>query len=110
MRADPKLSLRVISAVVFLPLLVLLFRAVKRSRVVTAGLAVLIVATAWANTLWLVAPAFRPDRFSLHWLDVVASLGLGGLWLALFFTLLSRRPLVAVGDPALAMREARHAA
>lgn len=93
-----------------LPLLVLLFRAAKRNRVVTAGLAVLIVFTAWANTLWLVAPAFHPDRFALHWLDVVASLGLGGLWLGLFLTLLSRRPLVAVGDPALVMREARHAA
>jgi len=93
-----------------LPLLVLVFRAAKRSRVVTAGLAVLLIFTAWANTLWLVAPAFRPDRLALHWLDVVVSLGLGGLWLALFFTLLSRRPLVAVGDPALVMREARHAA
>ena len=41
------------------------------------------------------------SQFFVHWLDLAAPLGIGGLWLWMFFTQLGRRPLLAVGDPYL---------
>jgi hypothetical protein len=84
-----------------LPLFVLLSRAAKRSTVVMAALGQFLVITGWLHTLWLVVPAFRPAAVALHALDVITPVALGGLWLALFFTLLDGRPLIAWQDPAL---------
>ena len=36
-----------------------------------------------------------------HWLDPLTLVAVGGLWLALFFRLLSRRPLMPLGEPSL---------
>jgi hypothetical protein len=93
-----------------LPLFVLLSRAAKRRPGVMASLAIWLVFTEWVNAVWLVLPAFAPERIAVHWLDATASLALGGLWMALFFTLLGQRPLVAWQDPALPMPEIQHAA
>jgi hypothetical protein len=37
----------------------------------------------------------------VHWLDLAAVLGIGGLWLWMFYTQLGRRPLLPAGDPYL---------
>jgi hypothetical protein len=37
----------------------------------------------------------------LHWLDLAAPLGIGGIWVWMFFTELAKRPLLAAGDPYL---------
>jgi hypothetical protein len=41
------------------------------------------------------------SHFFVHWLDLAAPLAIGGLWLAMFFMQLAKRPLFAVGDPYL---------
>jgi hypothetical protein len=92
-----------------LPLLVLLSRAAKRTSPVIVALGVLLLVTGWLDTAWLVLPAFRA-RVGVHWLDVVAPLALGALWLALYLWLLDARPLIARHDPALPRVEAEHAA
>ena len=48
---------------------------------------------------WLISPAFHHDGLHLHWLDVVAPVGIGGLWLATFYTQLKKRPLSPLPDP-----------
>ena len=50
---------------------------------------------------WLVIPAFHPKVLSIHWMDVVALVGLGGVWVAYFLAQLKGRSLVAIHDPAL---------
>jgi hypothetical protein len=47
------------------------------------------------------------SRFFAHWLDLAAPIGIGGIWLWMFFTQLGQRPMLAVGDPYL--REALEA-
>jgi hypothetical protein len=37
----------------------------------------------------------------LHWLDVAAPVGLGGIWIAAFFWQLKQRPLLPLHDPEL---------
>ena len=45
-------------------------------------------------TFWLVAPAFWPGQLRLHWLDIVAPIAVGGLWLAALLWQLQRRSLL----------------
>jgi hypothetical protein len=44
-------------------------------------------------------PAFTPANFSVHWMDVAAVLGVGGIWLAFFMRELNRLPLLPIHDP-----------
>ena len=50
---------------------------------------------------WLAAPNFDQGGFHLHWLDLAAPLGLGGIWLAAFLWQLKQRPLFPLHDPTL---------
>jgi hypothetical protein len=53
------------------------------------------------DVFWLVMPAFLPSHFHLHWLDIAAPIGLGGLWLAAFLWQLQRRSLLPWHEPGL---------
>ncbi|MFL6514586.1 MAG: hypothetical protein ACJ8M1_06130 [Chthoniobacterales bacterium] len=78
-----------------LPFALLLSREAKRSRYWLAGICLCIVAMSVVNNFWLVAPAFHPKGFFVHWLDVTELLGIGGFWFALFLRSLKSRPLIA---------------
>ena len=67
-----------------LPFLLLLSRTAKRRARVLAWIALLVLVMHWADLLWLIAPAFHPKAFYLHWLDVVALAAVGGLWIGAF--------------------------
>jgi hypothetical protein len=81
------------------PFVLLLSRAVKRSLWVLSLVAVGILAMQMVSLVWLVAPAFHPGALRLHWMDVAAPLGLGGIWLAFFLWRLQDRPLLPRHDP-----------
>ncbi|HEX9372426.1 MAG TPA: hypothetical protein VF897_15535 [Roseiflexaceae bacterium] len=82
-----------------LPFLLLLARRVKRTIPALAGLAGLIMLVHLIDLFWLVVPPFRQDGLSVHWLDLAAPIGIGGLWVAAFAWLLARRPLLPLHDP-----------
>lgn len=84
-----------------LPFLILLFRAAKRSARAMAALGGAMLAVHWVHVLWLVAPAFRTGGFALHWMDLSATLGIGGLWLAAVLWTLHTRPLLPQAAPGL---------
>jgi hypothetical protein len=44
--------------------------------------------------IWMVVPAFEPDRVHIHPLDLTAVCGVGGIWIAAFVWQLKRRPLL----------------
>ncbi len=77
-----------------LPFAVLLSARFKQrpDRLVT--MAALLLVADLVHLYWLVAPAFHPGHFSLHWLDLVMPLALGGLWLYGFLWCFRRRPLL----------------
>jgi hypothetical protein len=83
----------------FLPFVLLLMRGVKRRREALARVAVAVLALRLVDMFWLVAPAFHPEGFTIHWMDLAAPVGLGGLWLAAFFSNLKRAPLLPLHDP-----------
>jgi hypothetical protein len=84
-----------------LPFLLLLSRRLKRNPRQLAAVAIGLVVVRYLDVFWLVAPAFEPDRFALHLLDVTAVLGLGGVWLWTLVWLLDDKPLVPLRDPSL---------
>jgi hypothetical protein len=84
-----------------LPFLLLLSREVKRSAGTLALVALFVLFIRFVDLFWLVTPAFSPTALRVHWLDVVAPVGVGGVWLWVFVWQLQGRPVVAVNDPSL---------
>lgn len=96
------------------PWLLLLSRDRKRNphRLVLVAAWMLVVR--YADLYMMVSPEFaatgqnlhllegdHESRFFVHWLDLAAPIGIGGIWLWMFFTQLGRRPMLAFGDPYL---------
>jgi hypothetical protein len=60
------------------------------------------------DVFWLTKPAFGGARFRLHWMDLLAPIGIGGLWLATFLWQLGKRPLLPVNDPEFQQQALAH--
>jgi hypothetical protein len=82
-----------------LPFLLLLSRDIKRHPSRLRVVAGAVVVVSFVHQFWLIAPAFSPGEFRIHWLDLAAFVGVGGLWLGWFLHQLQTRPLVPVYDP-----------
>jgi len=83
-----------------LQFLFLLTRWLKRNPHKLVLVAVLILVMRYVDLLWIVAPNFSAS-FHLSWMDVVAPVGFGGIWLATFSWQLRSRPLMPINDPQL---------
>ena len=91
------------------PFMTLLSRAAKESAQKLAMLAVLIMAMRVVDVIWLIEPSYNREHFHLSWMDIVAPLGMGGLWLATFAWQLQKRSLVPINDPQLEQALEAHA-
>lgn len=83
----------------FVPFALLLSRKRKRSSRALVRVAALVLALRFVDMVWLIVPAFHPGELTLDWLDFVAPLGIGGLWLACFLWVLEGQPLLPLRDP-----------
>ncbi len=83
----------------FVPWFLLLSRRNKRDRRRLGYIALLVLAMRIVDTFWMITPAFYPDRFTVHWLDLIALAGIGGIWLATYARQLIAMPLLALNDP-----------
>lgn len=81
-----------------LPFFVLLSRAVKRRGWALGTLAAGILLIHVVELFWLVMPPLRA-ALAVHWLDLAALLGIGGIWLAGFTWRLGRHPLLPQTQP-----------
>jgi hypothetical protein len=81
-----------------LPFLLLLSRDLKRHPGLLTKLAVFVLVMRVVDLIWTIAPVFRTTS-TIHWLDFASVLGLGGIWLAVFFTNVGARALVPAHDP-----------
>ena len=82
-----------------LPFAILLSRDLKRNARHLSGIALLVVLMRFVDLYWLISPAFSPRVLSLHWLDPLTLLGVGGIWVATFVGQLRARPLLPLRDP-----------
>ena len=83
----------------FVPWFLLLSRRRKRNRRTLGYIALFVLAMRIVDTFWMITPAFFPNGFTIHWLDIAALAGIGGVWLALYVRQLTAMPLLALNDP-----------
>jgi len=81
------------------PFLFLLSRSFKRNAGKLAIVATLVLLMRLIDLFWTIAPSFLHEHFHVSLLDVIAPIGMGGLWLAMFAWELSKRPLIPINDP-----------
>ena len=81
-----------------IPFVLLLSRGFKRNPRRLVKLAVWLMLARYVDLYWYIAPAFHASIY-YHWLDLVLPVGMGGLWMALFFRNLKARSLLPAYDP-----------
>jgi hypothetical protein len=91
------------------PFLTLLSRAAKKSPQKLGMLALLILIMRVMDVIWLIEPTFNREHFHLSWMDIVAPIAMGGVWIATFAWQLQKRSLVPINDPQLEQALTAHA-
>jgi hypothetical protein len=87
------------------PFLMLLSRDIKRNRKYLMGIALLILGMRLVDMYFHIGPQpfvahyHEYNGFHPSWMDFVAPIGVGGLWLWYFFGELKKRPLLPPKDP-----------
>jgi hypothetical protein len=82
-----------------LPFSLLLLRENKRKPHRLAMVAGLVIFMRVVDLIWIVGAELDREKFYFHWMDLVAPIGLGGIWLAYFIRQLKERPLLPLQDP-----------
>jgi hypothetical protein len=85
-----------------LPFLLLLSRAVKRRTGALATVAGMLILLSLVDIYWLTMPGFEPSAPKVHWTDLAAVVGIGGIWLAAFLWQLKGKSLLPLHDPQFA--------
>ncbi len=84
------------------PFLLLLSWDIKRRAKTLGVLAAGLVLISLLDLFWLVAPAFDDQQRGgphFHWMDWLAPIGIGGLWVRSFIAQLRGKPLLPLHDP-----------
>jgi hypothetical protein len=82
-----------------LPFVVLLSRTIKRTAGTLCAVALGVALMHQIELFWFVAPSFHPQGFSIHWTLLLAPVGIGGIWLGVFLSVLKGRSLLPFRDP-----------
>lgn len=81
----------------FAPFFLLLMKGLKRKVPTLASIAALLLAMRIVDNLWLTAPSGplqQRQMSGVYWTDIVAWLGMGGIWLFVYLWMLARVPLL----------------
>jgi hypothetical protein len=81
-----------------LPFLLLLQRGVKRRLRTLSFVAGMLLVLSLVDVYWLVAPAYETSGPRVFPLDIFAVVGIGGVWIAAFFSQLKKWPLLPKHD------------
>jgi hypothetical protein len=84
------------------PFLLLLSRVTKRRVQILSSVAAGLLCMRLVDLYFIVVPALHPERISIHWLGVVAPIGIGGIWLSVFIGQLRGKALLPLHDPRFA--------
>jgi hypothetical protein len=90
-----------------LPFFLLLPRKANRNPRTLVTVALIIIVMRYIDLYWLVGPQVSHDEgqmnvaFHFSWMDIVAPIGVGGLWVWYFITQLKKLPLLPINEPQL---------
>jgi hypothetical protein len=82
-----------------LPFLMLLSRQTKRDPHKLVVIAGIVLIMRLVDVCWMIEPEFGHGSFHVNWMDFIAPIGIGGIWLATFLWQLEKRPLMPINDP-----------
>lgn len=83
------------------PFVLLLQRFIKKDARLLYRVAIYMIIVHFVDIFWVVEPAFRQREFAIYWTDIVAPIGIGGIWIWAFISNLKARPLLPLHDPRL---------
>lgn len=85
------------------PFILLLMRFVTRNPKLIYWVSIWIIAMRLLDVYWVVIPSFagRDKYLNIAWTDIVAAIGMGGIWIGVFMWHLKSRPLLPLHDPRL---------
>ena len=87
----------------FIPFFLLLMRPVKRRVQTLASVAGCILIAHIVDVWWTIAPSVDQGHFYFNWWAIVAFIGIGGIWFAVFLKNMEGRPVVPLNDPRFAV-------
>ncbi len=79
----------------------LITRMAKRSFKLLTFMTIWLLAMHWIDLLWLIFPNFNHHGFTLSWMDITLFLGIGGLFMTLFWKHFIAHAIVPINDPEL---------
>lgn len=83
------------------PFLILLSRIPKRSSKAMMIMGCWLLFFHWIDLFWVIGPNFMPGHFHFSWMDVTTFAGIGGFFVSLFWSRLTKVPVLPVKDPRL---------
>jgi hypothetical protein len=86
------------------PFLLLLSRFVTRRTLWLGAVAAIQIVMSVIDIFWLTVPAFERSGPQFHWMDWLAIVGIGGVWLWRFTASLKSRPLLPLHEPQMEAR------
>lgn len=81
-----------------IPFLLLLSKPIKRNPRFLAMVAGIILVMRVLDLIWLIEPIYHPHQIYIHWMDILAPIGIGGIWIAAYIWQLNTRPILALHD------------
>lgn len=91
-----------------IPFIVLLNRDLKHNHKILGFTAVLVLVMHIIELHWIVMPVFNHDGVVISWLDFATFIGLGGIFMGLFFQRLKKHNMIPVNDPHLSASLSKH--
>ena len=84
-----------------IPFVLLLNRDRKHNKTLLIITSVLIIVMHLIELHWIVMPVLHHGGVAISWLDITTLLGLGGIFMGLFFSTLKNHNIVPINDPTL---------
>jgi len=84
-----------------IPFILLMSRHVKRNQNLLRAFAVWLLAMHWLDLYWNIMPVLHPTNAMPSWLDLTTMMGIGGIFVFLFWKRLTSHAVVALNDPKL---------
>ena len=94
-------SLTLVFGHFLVPFVGLITRSAKRNMRFLKFMAYWLLAMHWIDLYWISLPSLHHHGIQLSWMDLTLFIGIGGVFMGLFWKIFAAGPLVPVGDPQL---------
>ncbi len=84
-----------------IPFFLLLNRDTKHNKTLLIITSVLVLVMHYIEFIWIIMPVLHGEGFSISWIDVTTFIGLGGIFMGMFFQTFKNNNMIPVNDPYL---------